>query len=306
MIVTRAYNTPITHLNKDSYAIDFGLGGCEAFGKIVMPTKTGLVNRMSDTNSDIGYGNFVEIKNDDGTISIYAHLSKVLVSPNQHINSLDTEIGRIGNTGNVEGVACASHPGTHLHFATYGTDLKNCPKDKQSYNKCAVKPEPMSSCINLKKNDKLPNKEQCQELFAEKEKDKISGAAEGVSGLVNNMKDNIEQTTEKKVTKELDKKTDEASKNLEKEMEKEMDRQAKNCCAAEAAYASSTDDDLYVLRDFRDDILEKNDAGRWFISKYYNNSPPIAAYLSEHRAARDIMREVVIEPSVLMIRLFSE
>ncbi|MFA6918406.1 MAG: M23 family metallopeptidase [Candidatus Gracilibacteria bacterium] len=306
MIVTRAYGTPTTHLNNDSYAIDFGLGGCDAFGKLVISAKTGVVSRINSNNSGIGYGNFVEIKNDDGTISMYAHLSEVLAYPNQPIKSLDTKIGRIGNTGNVEGVACTSHPGTHLHFATYGTDIKNCPKDKQAYNKCAVKSEPLSSCINIKKNDKLPNKEQCQELFAEKGKDKSSSAAEGVSGLVNDMKDNIEQTTERKVIKGLDKKTDEVSKDLEKKMEKEIDKKAQNCCVAEAAYASSTNSDLYVLRDFRDDVLKKDNAGRWIVSEYYRNSPPVAAYLSDHKAARDIMREMIVEPSVSIIRLLSK
>lgn len=54
-----------------------------------------------------GYGNFIEIQHNDGTISRYAHLSKYAVSAGQNVVAGQT-IGYVGTTGN--------STGNHLHF----------------------------------------------------------------------------------------------------------------------------------------------------------------------------------------------
>ena len=53
------------------------------------------------------YGNFIEVTHNDGTISRYAHLSKILVSKGQIVTE-NQHIGNVGSTGN--------STGPHLHF----------------------------------------------------------------------------------------------------------------------------------------------------------------------------------------------
>jgi len=60
------------------------------------------------TNSNSGYGNYVVIQHDDGTLStLYAHCSSVSVKVGQRVEQGDV-IGKVGNTGN--------STGPHLHF----------------------------------------------------------------------------------------------------------------------------------------------------------------------------------------------
>lgn len=54
-----------------------------------------------------GYGNFIEVDHNDGTVSRYAHCSKIAVSVGQTVSQGQT-IGYVGSTGN--------STGNHLHF----------------------------------------------------------------------------------------------------------------------------------------------------------------------------------------------
>lgn len=54
-----------------------------------------------------GYGNFIEVNHNDGTVSRYAHCSKLAVSVGQTVSAGQT-IGYVGSTGN--------STGNHLHF----------------------------------------------------------------------------------------------------------------------------------------------------------------------------------------------
>lgn len=54
-----------------------------------------------------GYGNFIEIQHNDGTVSRYAHLSGYAVSQGTYVSAGQT-IGYVGTTGN--------STGNHLHF----------------------------------------------------------------------------------------------------------------------------------------------------------------------------------------------
>jgi murein DD-endopeptidase MepM/ murein hydrolase activator NlpD len=56
-----------------------------------------------------GYGNYVVIRHNNGLETIYGHMSKHLVSENQHVRAGDP-IGLGGNTGR--------STGSHLHFET--------------------------------------------------------------------------------------------------------------------------------------------------------------------------------------------
>lgn len=61
-----------------------------------------------------GYGRFILIKHPNGTKTRYAHLSKIEVAVGGEVEQ-GQEIGKIGNTGHVDGVT-----GCHVHFEVIG------------------------------------------------------------------------------------------------------------------------------------------------------------------------------------------
>ncbi|NPA68082.1 MAG: M23 family metallopeptidase [Chlorobi bacterium] len=65
----------------------------------------GIVFKAANTHG--GYGNVVKINHGFGYITVYAHMSKILVRPGQHVKRGDV-IGLVGNTGLSEA--------PHLHY----------------------------------------------------------------------------------------------------------------------------------------------------------------------------------------------
>ncbi len=60
-----------------------------------------------------GYGNYVVIAHSNGTQTLYAHMSQVLVSQGESVSQGDT-IGKVGSTG--------ASTGNHLHFEVRGAE----------------------------------------------------------------------------------------------------------------------------------------------------------------------------------------
>ncbi|MBZ5493573.1 MAG: DUF4157 domain-containing protein [Acidobacteriia bacterium] len=93
---------------------------------------------------------------------------------------------------------------------------------------------------------------------------------------------------------------------IAKEYEKEPDLGAclsdSACFIATACYGTSRAPELDVLRKFRDQVLMKSGAGRWFVRSYYTVSPAIAIWLWGHQRGRTIVREGLIAPLVRMLK----
>lgn len=65
------------------------------------------------------------------------------------------------------------------------------------------------------------------------------------------------------------------------------------CFIATAAYGSPMAQDVRYLRAFRDQYLQTNEAGRWFVTQYYKFSPPLADYLRQHDDLRTVVRSAL-------------
>ncbi len=62
------------------------------------------------------------------------------------------------------------------------------------------------------------------------------------------------------------------------------------CFIATAAYGSYMDPHVYALRQFRDNVLMQTTPGRWFVSLYYEYSPPLADIISSNEYLRLLTR----------------
>jgi len=74
------------------------------------------------------------------------------------------------------------------------------------------------------------------------------------------------------------------------------------CFIATAAYGTETASELDVLRDFRDQVLLKNALGSRFVEAYYTISPPVAAFIAKNDFLRAVVREVLIDPVVNLLK----
>jgi C1A family cysteine protease len=75
------------------------------------------------------------------------------------------------------------------------------------------------------------------------------------------------------------------------------------CFIATAAYGTPLHEDIDVLRDFRDEYLMSNPAGRAFVKIYYDTSPPLANAIRDNEGLRTAVREGVVKPVVHIARI---
>lgn len=78
-------------------------------GDTIRAAFSGKVRMVKNQGARTGYGKYIVIRHGNGLETIYAHLSKQLVSENQEVKAGDV-IGLGGNTGR--------STGSHLHFET--------------------------------------------------------------------------------------------------------------------------------------------------------------------------------------------
>ena len=74
------------------------------------------------------------------------------------------------------------------------------------------------------------------------------------------------------------------------------------CFIATAAYGTPLHEDIDVLRDFRDEYLMPNPAGRTFVKIYYSSSPPLADLIRGNAGLRTAVREGLVKPLVAITR----
>jgi len=66
------------------------------------------------------------------------------------------------------------------------------------------------------------------------------------------------------------------------------------CFIATAAYGTDMEEDVLTLRQFRDRYLMTSPAGRDLVNAYYEISPPIADGIRESKAARAVIRSLLL------------
>lgn len=134
--ITSNFNSQESFRTSTHKGLDIGNGGNGPGVVNVIATKDGTVTYPYDTSqtsySDNGYygnyadgggfGNYVAIRHNDGTFTVYAHLSKDTIT----VFAGDTVkqgqvIAKMGNSG--------SSTGTHLHFEVRVNDIKMYPLD---------------------------------------------------------------------------------------------------------------------------------------------------------------------------------
>ena len=75
------------------------------------------------------------------------------------------------------------------------------------------------------------------------------------------------------------------------------------CFIATAAYGTDTAAELDILREFRDTVLLPNTAGARLVSLYYQTSPPIARFISQHEVLRTVVRVSLIDPLIAVLNI---
>ena len=73
------------------------------------------------------------------------------------------------------------------------------------------------------------------------------------------------------------------------------------CFIATAAYGTSSAEEIETLRAFRDEVLLESTLGSQVVEWYYQTSPPLADFISEHEPLRALVRELFVEPVVWLV-----
>ena len=84
--------------------------GIDLASGVGSPVRAAAGGRVMSSGYEGGYGRAVRISHDDGSVTVYAHMSALLVDGGERVEAGQT-IGREGNTGH--------STGPHLHFEVH-------------------------------------------------------------------------------------------------------------------------------------------------------------------------------------------
>lgn len=90
----------------------YGLDIANSIGTPIRAVKRGTV---IEAGSASGFGLWVRLQHDDGTITVYGHINRALVSEGERVEAGDT-IAEVGNRG--------QSTGPHLHFEVWDADSR--------------------------------------------------------------------------------------------------------------------------------------------------------------------------------------
>ncbi|MDP2938554.1 MAG: M23 family metallopeptidase [Candidatus Omnitrophota bacterium] len=99
--------------------------GIDILAEIGSPVKAAKSGIVLNATRNHGMGKYVEIKHRSGLITIYGHLSKILVKKGQRVKQAET-VGEVGKTGNARNRLILPH----LHFEVRKFGL---PQDPVNY-----------------------------------------------------------------------------------------------------------------------------------------------------------------------------
>ncbi|MEK7604070.1 MAG: M23 family metallopeptidase, partial [Patescibacteria group bacterium] len=88
-----------------------GIDVANSYGTPIYASADGVIVRATGNGWNGGYGLFVKMSHSNGTDTLYAHLSKVLVDSGQSVQK-GQQIGNMGSSGR--------STGSHLHFEVHG------------------------------------------------------------------------------------------------------------------------------------------------------------------------------------------
>jgi murein DD-endopeptidase MepM/ murein hydrolase activator NlpD len=91
-----------------------GVDLASSYGTPILAAADGTVLISKNGGWNGGYGSYIVLQHDNGTQTLYGHLSAALVSVGDHVEQGQV-IGKMGNTGQVTGPT-----GIHLHFEVRG------------------------------------------------------------------------------------------------------------------------------------------------------------------------------------------
>jgi hypothetical protein len=74
------------------------------------------------------------------------------------------------------------------------------------------------------------------------------------------------------------------------------------CFIATAAYGTPTGKQIDLLREFRDVVLLRSTVGSQFVALYYQVSPPIADFIAGNELLTTLVRELLVDPIVWVVR----
>jgi hypothetical protein len=80
---------------------------------------------------------------------------------------------------------------------------------------------------------------------------------------------------------------------------------ATGCFIATASFGSYSDDNVLVLRQFRDQVLMKSSSGRKFIHLYYAVSPSIAVFIQTKPWLKSLTRSLIAPIAMLLAKKFN-
>ena len=103
---------PVTGVITSNYGPRWGTThyGLDIANKIGTPIRTPIAGKVIDAGPASGFGLWVRIRHDDGTITVYGHINSYSVRPGQRV-AAGQVIAEVGNRG--------VSTGPHLHFEVW-------------------------------------------------------------------------------------------------------------------------------------------------------------------------------------------